>query len=561
MKKIYRNILVCITIAALSSSCNFLDNDPQGTLDGTLAENQLEALSTAAYSALGNDHFDKPFSLWPYGNVRSDDAYKGGNGISDIAAFHYYEISQNIQTTFGEPDDLWFFCYEGISRANQALAALKLKPEEEYSNKNSRMGEMYFIRGHFYFMLKELFGHIPLIDEDEPMDDYVKVSNTLPNDEQWAWICSDFEKAYNLLPENQNEVGRANKYAAAAYLAKARLYKAYTQDDKNSMIGINTEDLAEVIKYTDIVINSGKYGLEYDFAYNFLPGSYQNGKESIFSVQFSKDDGTMFGRLNWGDILSVPQGIGCCDFHKPSYNLVNAFKTDSKTGLPLFTSFNDSQYDMTSDNADPRLFHTVAIPGLPYKYNTDLIYEKSWNRSPEVYGYFASLKENVDPSCDCFVQVSPYYGNTKNRILIRYADVMLMKAEALIETGRHQEALSIINEIRDRAQRSTTLTSYAPNMSISTYIPGTNCTWTQDFARQALRWERRLEFAMEGSRFFDLVRWGTVSDDLNTFYKEESPRISYYSSAHFTKNKNEYIPIPNKQIVYTSGIYKQNYGW
>lgn len=543
------------------TSCNFLDNDPKGTLDGELATKEVDALVTSAYSALGNDHYDKPFSLWPYGNVRSDDAYKGGNDISDLSVFHFYETSQNIQTTFSEPNDLWYYLFIAISRSNQALAALKVKSIDDYPNKDIRMGEMYFLRGHFYFMLKELFGHVPFVNEDVPLDDYDNIVNTLTNDEQWALICADFQNAYDLLPTSLSEVGRANKYAAAAYLAKARLYKAYTQDEKNSVTGINATDLNEVIKYADVVLNSGTYGLEYDFAYNFLPGSYQNGKESIFSVQYSKDDGTMFGRLNWSDVLAVPMGLGCCDFHKPSQNLVNAFKTDASTGLPMFDSYNNADYNVASSNADPRLFHTVALPGLPYKYNKELIYENSWNRNPSVYGYYASLKENVDPSCDCFVNVSPFYGNTKNRIIIRYADVVLMKAEALIESNRATEALPLINQIRERAKRSTTMTDYAPNMKINVYVPGKNCTWTTDFARQALQWERRLEFAMEGSRFFDLVRWGNVSEVINNYYTTEASKRSYYSSARFTKNKNEYLPIPNQQIVFVNGIYKQNYGW
>lgn len=561
MKKIYRYLLVGTAFMLTYTSCNFLDHDPQGTLDGDLAENQVEALVTSAYSALGNDHYDKPFSLWPYGNVRSDDAYKGGNDINDIATFHYYETSQNIQTTFSEPNDLWYYCYVAISRTNQALAALENTTAEKFPNKDIRMGEMYFIRGHFYFMLKELFGHIPFVDETVLLDNYDNIDNKLSNDDQWAWICSDFEKAYSLLPETKKEVGRADKYAAAAYLAKARLYKAYRQDEKNSVTEINADDLKEVVKYADIVLNSGIYGLEYDLAYNFLPGSYENGKESVFAIQYSKDDGTMFGRLNWGDVLSVPMGLGCCDFHKPSQNLVNAFKTDASTGLPQFDTYNDKDYDVSTSAADPRLFHTVAIPGLPYKYNQELIYEEGWNRNPTVYGYYASLKENVDPTCDCFVNVSPFYGNTKNRIVLRYADVILMKAEALIELNRAGEALPLINQIRERAKRSTTFTNYAPNMKISVYEPGKNCTWTTDFARQALRWERRLEFAMEGSRFFDLVRWGIVSDVINNYYSTEASKRSYYSSARFTKNKNEYLPIPNQQIVFVNGIYKQNYGW
>lgn len=560
MKKI-KYIAVLFAAMVMASSCDFLNDDPQGILSDEQVKgpDQVEGLVTAAYSSLGNDHYDKPFSLWPYGNVRSDDAYKGGNDENDISAFHFYEIAQNIKTDFGEADGLWFYSYKAISRTNTALSVLKTVSTNDVPLRDTRMGEMYFLRGHFYFILKTVFGHIPFVDEDLPIDDYDKVDNKLSNDEQWAWIVSDFQKAYDLLPEKQDQVGRANKIAAAAYLAKANLYRAYRQDERNNLTEINRADLEEVLKYTEKVLNSG-YGLEYDFAYNFLPGAYQNGKESLFAVQYSIDDGTMFGRLNWGDVLSVPMGVGCCDFHKPSQNLVNAYKTD-KTGLPMFDSFDNTNYDSNSNTADPRLYHTVAMPGFPYKYNKELIYEEGWNRNPTVYGYYASLKENVDPSCDCFVNVAPFYGNSKNRIIIRYADAILMRAEALIELGRHNEALPLINQIRERAQRSTDMIDYAPKLSVSLYQPGVNCTWSNDFARQALRWERRLEFAMEGSRFFDLVRWGIADQVINSYFKTESSRRPFLKSGNFTKSKNEYIPIPQQQINFVNGIYKQNYGW
>jgi len=559
MKKI-KYIAAIFATAIIASSCS-LDETPQGILSEEQVKNpnQAEGLVTAAYSSLGNDHYDTPFTLWPYGTIRSDDAYKGGGDINDIASFHFYEINTGTMTDFGEADGLWFLCYKSISRANSALSVLKSVSETDFPLKNTRMGEMYFLRGHFYFMLKVVFGHIPFVDEDLPIDEYDNVANTLPNDEQWTWITGDFKKAYDLLPVSQSEIGRVNKYAAAAYLSKAYLYKAYRQDEKNNMTSIDATDMGEVLKYTEVVLNSGKYGLEADFAFNFLPGAYENGKESLISVQYSKDDGTMFGRLNWGDVLSLPQGLGCCDFHKPSQNLVNAFKTDK--GLPMFDNFDDANYNSDSDASDPRLFHTVALPDFPYKYNQDLIYVNEWNRNPNVYGYYASLKENVDPSCDCFVNIDPFYGNTKNRALIRYADVVLFRAEALIELGRQGEALPLINQVRERAQNSVGFISYAPNLSVTLYQPGVNCTWNQDFARQALRWERRLEFAMEGSRFFDLVRWGIVANVMSDFFKTESNRISYYKNAQFTKNKNEYIPIPQKQINYVGGIYKQNAGW
>ena len=560
MKSIIKNIFTVLAASCLITSCNFLDVSPQAILDEEDAKGaeQIEGLVTTAYSSLGNDHYDKPFSLWPYGNVRSDDAYKGGNDENDIVAFHFYEISENIKTDFGEADGLWFYSFQAISRTNSALSVLSTVSENEFAKKNTRMGEMYFLRGHFYFMLKQVFGHIPIVDETIPLNDYDKISNDLSNNEQWAKIAADFEKAYELLPGKQEQVGRANKIAAAAYAAKAYLYKAYRQDEKNNVLEVNTDDLKLSVKYADVVMASS-YDLEEDFAFNFLPGGFQNGKESIFAVQYSIDDGTMFGRLNWGDALSVPMGLGCCDFHKPSQNLVNAYKTQG--GLPLFEDFNTKNYNLQEDVVDPRLYHTVALPGVPYKYNEELIYEEKWNRNPEVYGLYASLKENVDPACDCFVNVAPFFANSKNRIILRYSDILLIKAEALIELHREREALPLINQIRERAQNSTIMIPYALNLDIALYKDGVNCSWNQEFARQALRWERRLELAMEGSRFFDLVRWGIADQVLNDYFLTEGQRRSYLAAGRFDKNQDEYIPIPQQQINFTEGIYKQNPGW
>lgn len=560
------HIIAAILLLGLTASCSdYLDNTPSGVLseDQIITPENVDGFVTAAYSALGNDHYDIPFSLWPYGNVRSDDAYKGGSGPNDIQVFHFMEVSENIRTDFGELDRFWFNTYSAISRVNKALNALNQINEDDFPLKKQRIAEMRFLRGHFYFMLKIMFKYVPHITEDIPVEDYGSVSNrALSNNELWEAIAQDFEAAANNLPENQEQKGRVNNTAAYAYLAKTRLYQAYEQDENHNVITINQEKLQMVLEATQQVI--GKYSLEEDFGYNFLSGTYQNGPESVFAIQFSDNDGTLHGRLNFSDVLSTPQGIGCCDFHKPSQNLVNAYKTTDK-GVPMFDNYNTVNVDyknLDDFKLDPRLYHTVAIPGLPFKYNEDYIYKENWNRSPGTYGYFASLKENVSPDCSCFVNIDPFYGNSKNRIEIRYADVLLFRAEALIELGRQDEALPLINQIRERAAQSTTLISdYEKNSVISPYIDGENINWTQENARQALRWERRLEFAMEGNRFFDLVRWGIAAETLNQYYSKEQERIKYYQNAHFDKNKEEYLPIPQAQINFSRGEYKQNTGY
>ena len=561
MKKKYLSLLAACSF--LFAGCSdFLDMNPNGILDeeSVSGVEQLDKLVISAYSMLGNDHYDIPFNLWPYGNVRSDDAYKGGRDESDIQDFHFYETSSNITANFGEPDGLWYNCYIAISRANNALRSLNNVSEQDFPNKKIRIGECRFIRGHFYFLLKVLFKSIPYIDETVAIEDYGTISNiALSNDELWQKIADDFKAAYDNLPESQGtDVGRANKYSAAAYLAKTYLYKAYRQDEKHNVTEINAEDLKQVLTFSNEVMSSD-YGLEDDFAYNFLPGSYENGKESLFAIQHSTDDGTLYGRLNFSDALNVPMKFsGSCDFQKPSQNLVNAYKTVN--GLPEFSDYNKADYNANTDKVDPRLYHTVALPGVPYKYDKKNIFDESWTRNKAVYGLYSSLKENVALNDPSSVLIDPFRANTKNKIVIRYADVVLMRAEALIELDREKEALPLINEIRERAKKSTGLIDYAENVDIALYVDNVNCNWTKPYAREALRWERRLELAMESQRFFDLVRWGIADSVINTFYKE-APKRTYYEDAHFEKNRAEYVPIPQQQINFSKQVYKQNYGY
>lgn len=566
MKKYIFLIAFSFLFLETTRSCNdFLDYEPRGVLSESdvVTPKNVDGFVNAAYASLGNDHYDTPFSLWPYGNVRADDAYKGGSGTNDIQAFHFFEISNNIRSDFGELDRLWYLNYVGISRTNKAIEALNQLSDSEYPNKQKRIAEMKFVRGHFYFMLKILFKYMPYVDETIPIDEYKNISNRKLTDQQlWDAVASNFEYAAQYLPTAQEDVGRPKKSAAYAYLAKVRLYQAYEQDDNYNVTKINTATLQKAIDAANQVI--GNYSLEPDFGNNFMPGSYENGPEAVFSIQYSKDDGTLFGRLNYGDVLSLPQGLGCCDFHKPSQNLVNSFKTNAQ-GLPMFNDYNQTDLDynhLSNYTVDPRLYHTVALPGLPWKYDLNETYKESWNRNPGVYGYYASLKENVPPDCGCTVNIDPFYGNSKNRILIRYSDVLLIKAEALIEMGQYQAALPLINQVRERAAASNNFTgSYAGNNLIHKYEPGVNCTWNQDFARKALRWERRLEFAMEGSRFFDLVRWGITAETMNSYYAVEKTKRAFYSQAGFDHGIEEYCPIPLAQINFSQGLYKQNNGY
>ena len=567
--------IAAIIVLMMSASCKkYLDETPQGVVsssDLTTPAN-TDAMLIAAYSYLGNDHYFYPFSsMWAYGSIRSGDAYKGGGGSGDIFEFNQYEVFSSNTVTNSSTDNVFYQLYVGVARANTALGLIEGQNIAQYPNKIQREAEARFLRGHYYFLLKILFKRVPWLDETMSKSTYNTVSNVaLTSDQLWTNIANDFRFAASNLPVNQSDVGRASKGAAQAYLAKTLLYQAYTQDDKNNVTGIDQTKLAQVNTYCDSVINSGKYSLTTDFANNFLPQS-GNSSESVFSIQYSKNDNTPLGRVDFSHCLDYPMDVeyGCCGFHSPSDNMVNAFKTDAN-GLPMFTTFNNTDVvpgnDYTTNTFDPRLDHTVAIPGHPYKYQTNLVYNAAWARQPQSYGNLLSMKEVVAYTDPSFTRFPPFMSSSKDWEVIRYADVLLMKAEALIEMNQELSALPIINQVRQRAANSTKLLVKAngtptSNYKISTYQNGVNCTWTNAYARQALRFERRLEFAMEGYRFFDLVRWGIAASYLNTYFTVEQTRTPHLAGAFFQQNRDEYLPISLNQINFSKGLYQQNTGW
>jgi hypothetical protein len=567
--------LLALGLLTAATSCHdkeFLNVDPTGALsDAQLnTPENADKQVIAAYSQLGNDIYYVPYtSMWPYGNVRGGDAYKGGGGTADVDAFHFYETFTFNRVDITNTDEFWYRMYLSISRCNDALRRLNAVDASAMPTKAVRQGEMRFLRGHFYFMLKEMFKYVPYIDETLAIDDYPTVSNrALSNDALWAKIADDFRFAVANLPVSQSEVGRATKGSAQAYLAKTLLYQAYNQGENNAVTSIDASKLTEVNSLCDAIMASGKYALNADFATNFLTVG-DNSPESVFAIQFSRNDGTPKGRTDRGNELNYPMNpeYGCCSFHCPSQNLINAFKTDA-SGLPRFSDFNTSgdlvtAADFQANTVDPRLDHTVAVVGHPFKYDPNFVFQQSWVRVPQVYGYNLSMKEAVLPTDPSFQKTPPFMNSSKNWAIIRYADVLLWKAEALIELNRAGEALPLINQVRQRALNSTSLLKQANGSATSNYKIGLYSAsgFTQSYARQALRFERRLEFAMEGVRFFDLTRWGIAADYMNTYFAKEKNLRQYLSTATFTAGRDEYMPIPLNQINFSKGLYKQNNGW
>lgn len=572
MKKILYSVLTVLALVGTTSCSDFLDDQkPQGVLDSDMVKDpsNVDNLVISAYAVFTTaEDVNSSFSMWNF-DVRSDDAYKGGNGTSDGDVFHQLEIEQGVLTTNWNINDMWVRLYNCISRVNSAISVLETT-SDSYQLKAQRLGEMKFLRAYAHFLLKRLYKNIPFImDANLKQEDYNTLSNTeFNNDEGWQQIINDVEYAYSVLPVKQTDKGRPSKAAAAAFLTKAYLYKAYRQDDpsSNQVTSINREDLLKVIEYSNPdIYSAGGFDLEPDFHNNFRPETqYENGVESIWAMQYSINDGTKYGNLNWSYGLIVPNipGVtdGGCDFYKPSQNLVNAYRTDAD-GHPFIDTFNNKDYDLTQD-ADPRLFLTVGLTGLPYEFNSKYMMDASstWSRSNGLYGYYVTLKQNVDPDCGYLVKGS-WWGTPMNRIVFRYADVLLERAEAYAQLNETGEAIKLVNKIRLRAKQSTGMianypSDYGVKFNISTY----NGSYSKEDALKIVKMERRLEMGMESERFFDLVRWGEAEKVLNRYFAEETNNCSIYGDAHFTADKNEYLPIPFSQVAASDGHYTQNIG-
>ena len=580
-----KNILASLCVV-MTTGCsdNFLENPPQGSLsDGVMnSPEAIELLVNAAYASLygmTNEQGDpcmRPTTNWSYGEVRADNAYKGGGGEGDVWDVHAMETFQ-IQSNNGNLDGKWFNLYSLISRCNSALRVLKAADPNEYKDRDMRIAEVKVIRAHHYFELVRLFNKVPYIDEDLKVSEYVDVPNDqFTRKEHLARIAGDLLDAAEDLPETQGEVGRINRNIALAYAAKVKLYEAYEQDEQtHAVTGVNKQLLREVV---DLIDQVKGYDLLKDFQQLDMI-AYENGPESVFSVQYSMNDGSSDGgRINWSNLLNSPGGNSPYHgdgFFLPSQDLINAYQTD-ENGLPVFDYQSRPDYGVvefidethqklsnTEPTVDPRLDFVVGRPTITYKTYRETPCQ-SWVRDRGVYGHNCAKRFWVSPESPDMIKGWPWGASELNWQIIRYADLLLYKAEALIELGEDLEtARQLINRVRQRAMDSEYVKDFnnpekdAANYKIGLY-PAEG--WTQDYARKALRTEMRLEKALEGERFFDLVRWGIAQDVMTRYFEAEKDQRVYYQVAKFDAGE-EYFPIPVAQYNFSLGRYTQNYGY
>ncbi|WP_016989509.1 RagB/SusD family nutrient uptake outer membrane protein [Flavobacterium sp. ACAM 123] len=552
INKIIKSVFI-IGLAFQLGSCsnNFLEEETFGEVNPsemTKAAN-VERAIISAYSVLNGqidgatNAFNSPDSNWSFGDVTSDDAYKGGGGTGDQNNIHQMELySANSTTT--DIVRKWMALYEGVKRSNEAMRLLNASTDFDAALKVQRNAELRFLRGHYYFELKKIYNQIPYIDETAAtVADYSKSNTIFTSDELWGKIEDDFKQAYAGLPAQQAEKGRPTKIAAKAYLVKCYVFEKKWQLAYDA----STE------------IMSSSYGLLADFQQVFLPEN-DNNKEIIFAVQHSINDGQASNyNGSIGDRLTAPGGpfYSQYGFHRPSQNLVNSFKTDIN-GLPQEDNINVT----TSDNVDPRLDITVGRPGIPYK-DLGIVYSDTWARDLATYGVFGPKKRIVSAKSSFYLTVWPYV-NALNYYIIRYAEVVLWRAEAAVEISKLEEARGLVNQIRQRAANSAFVKTLDGSMNAANYkIQTYTLPWTNQIAaRAAVHTETRLELAMEGHRFFNLVRWGEADITINNYIAIEKTRRSHLTNASFTKGKNEYFPIPQSYIDgFAPGEITQNNGY
>jgi hypothetical protein len=582
---------------------------PQGAVTAATLKTKsgVEGTLLAAYRALDCNYQTSAWgcavSNWVFGSVASDDAYEGSQagdqpGIEQIELFHW-----TAPDAEGYLDAKWAAVYDGVARANATLRLLKdveaLGPAViSASDVSGIRGEATFLRAHYEFEAYRMWGNVPYYRENDTTD-FRKPNETKVQVE--ADLLKDLTDAIALLPATprNGQVGRVTSWTAKAYKGRVQIYAG---DYPNALITLRD------------IKASGPYKLmpSFDQVWTGFK-QYENGPETIFAYQASVNDGNGDGEnSNFGERLNFPSAgspFGCCGFHQPSQNLVNYFKTDAN-GLPLalsntatWNSFN-GDFDASNNavSVDPRLDFTAGRDGVPFKDWG--LHGAGWVRSIQHGGWY-SAKKNVHEQASG-AQSNVGWTNTQlnsvNIHIFRYADLLLMLAEAEVEAGSIANAQAIVNQIRTRAgatvqacglpadatAAAAEVKAYPscanhPELVVATVNGALAEPWAtynikpyttpwpdQATARNAVRAERRLELAMEGQRFFDLRRWGIAQATLNGYVTgigggSEASRLQQFTSAEPYTAKHNLYPIPDQQIQLSknggSSNLTQNTGW
>ena len=587
MKNVMKNKLrvgvfgsfVMALLLLYSCKDSFLVIPVTGQLDSKLLSGRLglDAAVIAAYSQV-NGRFNRMASPsnWVWGSIRGGDANKGTDpgDFSDINPIQRYEALP----TQGVISDKYNGNYEVVARANAVLKLLKTAdPSVTDTDKAGFEAQAKFLRAHGYFELKRAFGNTPYVDESVDVGTGIdKVKN---DKDLWPLIEADLTFAAANLPATQSQVGRVNSWAAKAYLAKVYMYQ-------NKFAAAKT-------LFDDIIANgktsNGKtYGLVPKYA-DVFKASNDNHEESVWAYQAAAGTGSVNNAnpefdLNWPYNTGADGPGNCCSFFQPTFEMGNSFRTDA-AGLPLLDgSYNIGANQLVTDmgkestdaftpdagTVDPRLDHSIGRRGIPY-LDWQKFPGKAWIRNQpnagpyetKKYAYYKSDKGSLQDNSSW----TPGY-TAINYTIIRYADVLLMAAEAEIEVGSLAKALTYINMVRNRAANPAGFVKDGAANAANYFINPYATLGSQTNARAIVRFERKLELSGEGHRFYDLMRWGADGIALiNTYinYEKDKYPSGAFTGIKFTTSQDELLPIPQSQIdllnVGGEVILKQNPGY
>lgn len=597
--KTFKIIAVYSFLGLITFGCNsdYLEQEPIGSINiATLTnKNGVNGMLIGAYSLLDGSAGDSDNAQWSSLNVlatiASDEAHVGGSGNSRLTTYEFYQHDPTTTDTYAA----WRFCYTAVQRANDVLRLLPEVQDITDQERTQIEAEARFLRAVYHFRAALLFRNVPYVDESITYEaDNFYIGNSEPI---WPKIEADFKFAADNLTETKSDVGRANSWAAKAFLAKTYMFEYKYSEAK---------PLLEDIITNGVTVDGKKYALVENYFDNFRTET-KHGSEVVFAAQMSVYDGANGLNGNIPDRLNGPVGPpSCCyGWTAPTFDLVNAYQTDPITGLPLIDNYQNTPikndqgiassepFEPYQGTLDSRVDWVVGRRGIPY-LDWGINPGSVWVRQQKISGPYMTIKnittkERVGTDRENTAMNNPYN-------LIRFADVLLWAAEVEVEIGNLSNAEAYVNRVRSRAanpvgwvktyidpgdpSKGFTNTP-AANYKVGLYT-GQFTVNGKEFARKAVRFERRLELALEHHRFFDLQRYdhatyndfnyngnGYMANELNTYLEHETKAqgfsSTYLNGVHFSEGRNEIYPIPQTAIDINKNngdaILKQNPGY
>lgn len=581
---------------AISCTEDFLDQPAIASYDESTLANKKEVYSllVGVYSQLNGtqDGFSGMVSTVHaplLGSIRGGEALLGTDS-GDGNSWEFFP-TWTISSTTSFTSEVFHFYYNAVSMANQLISIVPQVSDMEEDEKTQILAEARFLRAHYYFFMKRIWGNIPWVDETNGLD--VKVPNTDENGNYvniWPNIEADMQFAIDNLPDVQTEVARANSWAAKAYMVKIRMEQKKYDD--------TTYNLVMDVINNGVTSSGEKYGLMPHYHDNWDP-EQENNAESVFAVQISVNaespSGFIFldpdqGMLNPASIWMGTQTPGSPGYGRgwgyfaPSQWFVDKFRVN-ESGLPYLDYYETNSEPVKNDYGllssepfepetkplDPRLDWNVGRRGIPY-LDWGIMPGPDWMRDATgLYnGPYIQKKWMYYKALEGVHNQVGWAYNSINLHVIRYADVLLWAAELEARVKNNmQAAADFVNQVRARMQDETgwVMTADGSEPAANYKIGLYPAFASQTDALNAILFERSLELGIEGSRFYDVVRFGTeyIQKELQDYATFQGKYTAYMKDASFDVGTDELLPFSQTAIINSQvdGVptLKQNPGY